>query len=842
MPKIIDDKFVNIVNDIEKVQKKPTMYISYTGPEGVLHLAREITNNVIDEHGNPKTISDGTGNIFYDVEENMITVEDHGRGIPFDELENACTILQSGSKMDRVDGDSAGENGVGMTVCNALSEIFEIISTRNGQARMLRFRDGKKIDDRIVTIKNQSKHGLTVSFKPSQFLLGEGSTLPIDGYEDWLQKLSFFMDPSLKLKFTVSKVPGKSDSVTKTYHNTTGIAGFLPYMSPDADFLVKPITLVNQSKLVEKSIPVFTPNADGTMQRHLEDMDRDLRIEFSFNYTTADDQPRVYAFCNDIENIQGGVHQDAVLNGLTSVLLKMVKDNQKKGDKVEVTGKDILTGLRLVLNLRTNYSTKFESQTKHKLGNQELSAPIRSLVVSTLTEFFKLQENKKYVTKISELLRENAKIRTDNTEKRSKIKREVPTVLNSKLIVGYNPANLVGKNINGEELELYIVEGQSAGGLVRRARYNNDIQGILATKGNPSNVYGISSKELAAQNRKSTKKIAEEDANEKKAFIVVLLDQILQCGYGDHYDESKLVYKKIIIGSDADIDGEHIAGIYLADIYKHAPKLIEHGFVYRVVAPLYRIELAMKKKKDASFVDPDAYLYAKSDLFTRLEETATKNIMIGFVGEDTCVSPSNVRRFLFTNREYFRVLSQLSATYRVSPDVIEYVVMHYDTFMNPGVVEQLDPELHYNAEKSSISGCYQSKFCNLVFEKAVNEQIKILINYFVNGNNKIGHYEFYKKVGTEMKHYGVLTIGQIMAMVQEYRPKVTGRYKGFGEMTPYEMQKLVLNPDYRVLLRFTINDVDATAQTLDHLFLKKFSNVRKDLVKNANVSPDDIDN
>ena len=124
----------------------------------------------------------------------------------------------------------------------------------------------------------------------------------------------------------------------------------------------------------------------------------------------------------------------------------------------------------------------------------------------------------------------------------------------------------------------------------------------------------------------------------------------------------------------------------------------------------------------------------------------------------------------------------------------------------------------------------------------MNEQIKILINYFVNGNNKIGHYEFYKKVGTEMKHYGVLTIGQIMAMVQEYRPKVTGRYKGFGEMTPYEMQKLVLNPDYRVLLRFTINDVDATAQTLDHLFLKKFSNVRKDLVKNANVSPDDIDN
>lgn len=116
MPKIVDDVYVSIVDDIEKVQKKPTMYISHTGQQATDHLLKEITQNVIDEHRNPKSISDGYCNIYYDYESGMISVEDHGRGMPFDELENACTILQSGTKMDRVDGDSAGETRIGYSL------------------------------------------------------------------------------------------------------------------------------------------------------------------------------------------------------------------------------------------------------------------------------------------------------------------------------------------------------------------------------------------------------------------------------------------------------------------------------------------------------------------------------------------------------------------------------------------------------------------------------------------------------------------------------------------------------------------------------------------------------
>lgn len=714
-----------------------------------------------------------------------------------------------------------------MTATNALSELFEITSTRNGQAMTIRFRDGKKIDERIINVRSKDKHGLTVTFKPSAFLLGEDVSLPIESFQDWLQKQSFFLDPTIKIVFAIDHLPGKTDVVSKTYKNTEGIAGFLPYVSPDADFMAKPITLSNSMKKLETGIPVFVTDEHGAPHRELMDMERTIHIEFSFNYTTADDQPRIYAFCNDIENTEGGYHQDAVVSAITTELMKMYKENQKKGDKITVTQKDVMTGLRLVLNLRTDYSTKFEQQTKKKLGNVELLTPIKSLARASLEEFFKLQENRKYVVKLCELLRENAKIRTDNTEKRSKIKKENPTMLGSKLIENYTPANLVGKNTNGEELELYIVEGKSAGGNVRKARFNNNIQGVLATRGKPSNVYGMSSKQLTAATKKA----------QRDSFIIILLDDILQCGYGDHYDESRLVYKKIILASDADVDGEHIAGLYLADIYKHAPQLIEHGYVYRTVTPLYRIDTRKKG------VNPNAYLYSRSEIFTRMSEAVSKNLMIRLEGEKTCVTPEQLKRFLFTNREYYELLEDLSSTYKIDPDVTEFIIMHYDTFRKKGVLESLDPELHYNPKSGSVSGGYRGKFTNIVFEKTVNDKLNRLIRIFEEGNDGIGQYHLYQKKSTgESEYLGYQTIGQIMTLAHKYEVTVSGRYKGLGEMTAEEMQTLVMNPDYRVLLRFSIHDVDATRLNFDHLFLEKFSNIRKDMVKNANVSPDDIDN
>ena len=131
----------------------------------------------------------------------------------------------------------------------------------------IRFRDGKKIDERIINVRSKDKHGLTVTFKPSAFLLGEDVSLPIESFQDWLQKQSFFLDPTIKIVFAIDHLPGKTDVVSKTYKNTEGIAGFLPYVSPDADFMAKPITLSNSMKKLETGIPVFVTDEHGAPHR-----------------------------------------------------------------------------------------------------------------------------------------------------------------------------------------------------------------------------------------------------------------------------------------------------------------------------------------------------------------------------------------------------------------------------------------------------------------------------------------------------------------------------------------------------------------------------------------------
>ena len=224
---IIDDDYTVIDNDIEKIQQKPTMYISYTGPEGVGHLAREITNNIIDEHLNPNTISDGKASIYHDYEENMTYFQDHGRGIAFDQLENMCTILQAGSKMNRDYGTTAGENGVGMTATNALSEIFEITSTRNGRAKFLQFKEGKKVVDRETDISDPNKHGLLVAFKPSKYFLSTTAKLPVEDFKNWLTKQSFFLPKDLEIEFTCDKLPGKEASIHKVFKNVDGVSGYI---------------------------------------------------------------------------------------------------------------------------------------------------------------------------------------------------------------------------------------------------------------------------------------------------------------------------------------------------------------------------------------------------------------------------------------------------------------------------------------------------------------------------------------------------------------------------------------------------------------------------------------
>lgn len=833
--KIIDDTFTTLENDIDKLQKSPTLYISYRGPAGAEQLAHEMVNNMVDEHRNPNTISDGNMTITLDGQTGICYFKDTGRGINFNELENACTVLQSGTKMDRAfGGASGGEYGVGLTATNALSSEFEITSTREGKSRFLRFRDGRKVEDRI-TDTDPLLHGLTVGFKPSKAFLGEDAYMPIDTFSEWLKHTVFTLEKEIKITFIATDESG-NEIFHKVYQNTEGnIGGFIPavvgdeigYLNP------KPVVLTNEMSITETNIPVKKENEDGTVSIEMTERDRIISVEFAFNYSPKIVEPLVYGFTNMIEQIDGGVHVNALKSTLSTILYDKTVESMRKNESLVVTPEDALTGLVAVVNLNTTMSTGFESQTKHKLGNKKFIAPLKKLFQESIEKYLDTAEGKKELKKLIDFIKLNAKIRTDAANQRKKVKTSQPTLMDSKLIGNYTAANLINtpKDQLKVKLEIYLAEGDSAGGQLRKARFNPDYQGILNFTGKPDNFY-------------SKSRLANTRVLPNGNVYAILFDKILGCGYGNHFNIDNLIYDKIIYGFDADVDGNHMAGLTLSSTWAVAPELITRGHCYRVITPLYKVaeSQAAANKMNKKDINPKDYLYTKAELFDRFEENTIKYARIKFNTNDDFISNANMKRFLYTNRDYYQVLDELSRFESVPMELIEFIAANPNDYQNR--IEEVDPELHYH--DGTISGCYRGEFVAITISNNFLEKLKYLTQVIWTGNDGVYRYEFYDRKGdkAEFNHVSNLTIGQIMELCQKYSPYIVNRYKGLGEMSKYEMYKFAMNPNYRRLVRYTVSDVQRFEATLDDLFLKNLRGrqVRKELVQTAQLSLDDIDN
>lgn len=826
---IVDDEYTEVDVDIQKVQMKPTMYISYVGDAGVEHLAHEITNNIIDEHENPNSVSDGTASIFYDAQENTISFSDTGRGIPFPKLEAACTILHAGSKMQRAYGNTAGENGVGLTVTNALSELFEITSTRDGASKFLQFKDGVKVIDQETTVKDPNKHGLLVSFRPSAMFLGKDSRLPVESFSQWLFEQSFMLPKDLEIVFTCEGLPGKAATVKKAYKNTKGIPGYIEAMYPDKEMLLsKPISLIGHMDVVEKDVPV--QKEDGTFV--MEDMARTIDLEVSFNFDPKQTEPIFHAFCNNIKNIDGGKHQDGVKNAIGSFFIKQINDAKKKNETTEYLHADVMAGIVVVLNMKTTVSTKFESQTKHRLGNDYFYKPVRQMAIAALNELFKLPENKRILTKILDYIKFNAKLRLEQSNKRSKISTAAPTFMDCKLITGHYPPNLIAECYSGEyEFEIYIVEGDSSGGQVRDSRYSNDVQGVLKLRGKPKKIWMYPVSYLDAHPNDMT---------------AILLRDVLGCGWGKHFSLEKLRYKRIILAPDADIDGTHINTILLANIYHVAPALITEGYVYRIMFPLYKLmeKKKDKKKSDTKGINPELYLFNKEVLYHKYESIVASKLRLKFEESDVDYIPSKqMQAFLECNRIYYELIHEMSK-YSVHPDIIEFLAIHPEDF--PTRIQELDRELIYDESTGivpEVIGCYKKEYYVFPLDELTKKKLNYLSQVIYGGNGGYAYYELYERRSNGASdHLGRKSIYQIMNIAQKYFPELAGRYKGSGELNKQEMQQLAMNPNNRVLIQFTVADMENLQETMDELFNSKRTDCRKKLIREAEITLDDIDN
>ena len=534
---------IQVLEGLEAVRKRPSMYIGDTSEKGLHHLVYEVVDNSIDEAlAGYCTYIDVVIN-----EDNSITVTDDGRGIPVDihekegksALEVVLTVLHAGGKFDKGTYKvSGGLHGVGVSCVNALSTYLKAEVRRNGKVHMQEFSCGKPLHD-VQVIDNTDKTGTTISFKP------DGSIFTVTEYKydilaTRLRELAF-LNAGITLRLTDKRVLKEDGSFkSEVFHSDEGLKEFVRY--------------IDRSK--EKLIPDVI---------HIVTEKQGIPVEVALTYNTSYNES-VFSYVNDINTIEGGTHLAGFRRGLTRTLKKYAEDSKLlEKAKVEIQGDDFREGLTAVISIKVA-EPQFEGQTKTKLGNSEVTGAVDMAIGEALGYY--LEEHPKEAKIIVDKVILAAQARHAARKARELVQRKSP------LTGGGLPGKLADCSSKDAAIcELFLVEGDSAGGTAKQGRDRN-FQAILPLRGKFLNV------EKAMDH-----KIFE---SEESQYIYRAMG--VTVGTEDDpkaLNMEKLRYHKVIIMTDADVDGSHIATLILTFFFRRMRSLIENGYVYLATPPLY---------------------------------------------------------------------------------------------------------------------------------------------------------------------------------------------------------------------------------------------------------------
>lgn len=733
---------IKVLKGLEAVRKRPGMYIGDTSTKGLHHLVYEVVDNSIDEAmaGYCDTIKVTL------TKEGSAIIEDNGRGIPVAEHPTekisaatvVLTVLHAGGKFDKDTYKvSGGLHGVGVSVVNALSKELKLTISRDGKIHEQSFAKGIPQDILSIT-GNSKKHGTKVEFWPDETIFVEGVTFDASILTKRFKELAY-LNPKISIEFFDER-----DGHKETFHFEGGLKQFVEDMNKK-----KPLSSAQ-----------FFQGKD-------EDIEMDVAIMYCDN-----DTDQVLSFVNNIKTPDGGTHEAGFRAGLTRSLSSYIAKNANAKEKnTKITGEDAAEGLVAIISVRVP-EPQFEGQTKGKLG----SSYVRPLVQKFFSENFNryLEEVPLEAKEIMAHVLLAARGRDAAKRAKDLVKRK------DSMSVGTLPGKLADCQSKDPAIsELYLVEGDSAGGSAKQGR-DRVFQAILPLKGKILNV-----------EKARLDKVLQSD--EIKNMITAL-----GCGIGDEFNEDKLRYHKIIIMTDADVDGSHIQTLLMTFFFRFLRPVIEKGYLYLAQPPLYRY----KKGKNETYLKDDKAL---NDF---LIENGISEIESQTMGHSDLID-------LFKLVSYYKMtLKEVEKRFAL-PEVLRYMIENPDIISdNKTLFKTLQTfitDLGYNILSHSVS----EESIHL-FVQTGDGLEELIVDDQLFGNP---HYNEALYINQKIKDHMTEEFGDkdMLALLAEIEASAKKgayiqRYKGLGEMNPEQLWETTMIPDNRRLLQVKIDDVDAASE------------------------------
>lgn len=559
---------IQVLEGLEAVRKRPGMYIGSTGPRGLHHLVWEIVDNSVDEslagYCNKIDVELSVDNLG----ENVVKVADNGRGMPVDihpkthvsATETIFTVLHAGGKFDNSNYKvSGGLHGVGASVVNALSEWLEVYVHRNGHIYKERFERGKPVTS-LEIIGDTDYNGTTVIFKPDKLIFKETTIYDYETLRERIQELAF-LNKGLKLTLKDLRNSNPEKHLFNEYHYEGGIVEYVKYLNRKKKPLHNDVILIAEE--VEHVV-----------------------IEIAFQYT-EDFSCDIRSFTNNIANHEGGTHEDGFRISLTRILNNYGKSaNIFKKDE-SLSGDDVREGLTAIVTCKLG-DPQFEGQTKTKLGNTEVRRIVSQAMSDKLDAY--LKENPATAKLIVEksLLALRARIAAKKAREATRRKSPLDSL-------GFASKLADCRTKEAELAEMYIVEGDSAGGSAKQGR-DSYFQAILPLRGKVLNVEKASMARILSNHE------------------ILSMIQAIGTGVGKEFNIDNARYHKVVIMTDADVDGAHIRTLLLTFFYRYMRQIIEKGYVYIAQPPLYKIQAGKRVE----------YAYSDEELNLKLSEISGK--------------------------------------------------------------------------------------------------------------------------------------------------------------------------------------------------------------------------